>query len=411
MIRGTALMFVNELRLLVKDRQALALLFVMPLALIIFLTLALRDVYLDKLGRNIPIRLVGPSDTGECGEPTKVCGRLVTELKRLGHDVKIVASTGSNGGSPRGGIAVVLPADPEELVNVLRRSAEVSLPSTARIRLVYDPALDHSVRAMVQGHVLLAMQTILIELARGEVKELVDRGDIPRLSRSVIPQLTRFEDLVTEEAAGGLILPNPVQQGVPAWALFGMFFIVIPIAASQIRDRETGIFRRLLSFPVPRSSLLAGKLLAYLLINIVQFLLMFEAGTRLLPLITGSPMPIQFRATSLAAVTLASAAAATSYGLMVSSLARTAEQSSAFGSLSVVILAVLGGVMVPMFVMPPFMQAIAQVSPIYWGIEAYQDVILRQAAFPVIAGKIAILLAFAAIFSLISILRFRWSEA
>jgi ABC-2 type transport system permease protein len=411
MIRGTALMFVNELRLLVKDRQALALLFVMPLALIIFLTLALRDVYLDKLGRNIPIRLVGPSDTGECGEPAKVCGRLVTELKRLGHDVKIVASTGSNGGSPRGGIAVVLPADPEELVNVLRRSAEVSLPSTARIRLVYDPALDHSVRAMVQGHVLLAMQTILIELARGEVKELVDRGDIPRLSRSVIPQLTRFEDLVTEEAAGGFILPNPVQQGVPAWALFGMFFIVIPIAASQIRDRETGIFRRLLSFPVPRSSLLAGKLLAYLLINIVQFLLMFEAGTRLLPLITGSPMPIQFRATSLAAVTLASAAAATSYGLMVSSLARTAEQSSAFGSLSVVILAVLGGVMVPMFVMPPFMQAIAQVSPIYWGIEAYQDVILRQAAFPVIAGKIAILLAFAAIFSLISILRFRWSEA
>ena len=411
MIRGTALMFVNELRLLVKDRQALALLFVMPLALIIFLTLAMRDVYLDKLGRNIPIRLVGPSDTGECGEPAKVCGRLVTELKRLGHDVKIVASTGSNGGSPRGGIAVVLPADPEELVNVLRRSAEVSLPSTARIRLVYDPALDHSVRAMVQGHVLLAMQTILIELARGEVKELVDRGDIPRLSRSVIPQLTRFEDLVTEEAAGGFILPNPVQQGVPAWALFGMFFIVIPIAASQIRDRETGIFRRLLSFPVPRSSLLAGKLLAYLLINIVQFLLMFEAGTRLLPLITGSPMPIQFRATSLAAVTLASAAAATSYGLMVSSLARTAEQSSAFGSLSVVILAVLGGVMVPMFVMPPFMQAIAQVSPIYWGIEAYQDVILRQAAFPVIAGKIAILLAFAAIFSLISILRFRWSEA
>lgn len=411
MIRGTALMFVNELRLLVKDRQALALLFVMPLALIIFLTLALRDVYLDKLGRNIPIRLVASSNTGECGQPAKVCGRLVTELKRLGHDVNIVASTGSNGGIPRGGIAVVLPADPEELVNVLRRSVEVTLPSTARIRLVYDPALDHSVRAMVQGHVLLAMQTILIELARGEVKELVDRGDIPRLSRSVIPQLTRFEDLVTEEAAGGFILPNPVQQGVPAWALFGMFFIVIPIAASQIRDRETGIFRRLLSFPVPRSSLLAGKLLAYLLINIVQFLLMFEAGTRLLPLITGSPMPIQFRATSLAAVTLASAAAATSYGLMVSSLARTAEQSSAFGSLSVVILAVLGGVMVPMFVMPPFMQAIAQVSPIYWGIEAYQDVILRQAAFPVIAGKIAILLAFAAIFSLISILRFRWSEA
>ena len=411
MIRGAALMFVNELQLLVKDRQALALLFVMPLALIIFLTLALHDVYLDKLGRNIPIQLVSPADTGECGEPAGVCGRLVRELTRFGHDVKTVASTGGNGGSPRGGIAVVLPTDPKGLVDVLRRSVEGKLPSTAHIRLVYDPALDHSVRTMVQGHLLLAMQTILIELAGDEVKALVDRGDIPNLSSSAIPRLTRFDDLVTEEAAGGFILPNPVQQGVPAWALFGMFFIVIPIAASQIRDRETGIFRRLLSFPIPRSSLLVGKLLAYLLINIVQFVLMFEAGTRLLPLITGSPMPIQFCATSLAAVTLAAAAAATSYGLMVSSLARTAEQSSAFGSLSVVILAVLGGVMVPMFVMPPFMKAIAQVSPMYWGIEAYQDVILRQAAFPVVAGKIAILLAFAAIFSIISILRFRWGEA
>jgi ABC-2 type transport system permease protein len=67
--------------------------------------------------------------------------------------------------------------------------------------------------------------------------------------------------------------------------------------------------------------------------------------------------------------------------------------------------------MVPMFVMPPFMQAIAHVSPIYWGIEAYQDVILRQAAFSVVAVKIGVLLAFAATFSLISILRFRWSEA
>jgi len=411
MIRGTALMFVNELRLLVKDRQALAMLFVMPLALIIFLTLALHDVYLDKLGRNIPVQLVSPADTGECSDPAGVCGRLVTELKRLGHDVKVVASTGSNGGSPRGGIAVVLPTNPEGLVDVLRRSVEGSLPSTAHIRLVYDPTLDHSVRAMVQGHLLLALQTILIELARDEMKVLVERGDIPNLSASAIPKLTRFEDLVSEEAAGGFILPNPVQQGVPAWALFGMFFIVIPIAASQIRDRETGIFRRLLSFPVPRSSLLVGKLLAYLLINIVQFLLMFEAGTRLLPLITRSPMPIQFHAASLAAVTLAAAAAATSYGLMISSLARTAEQSSAFGSLSVVILAVLGGVMVPMFVMPPFMQAIAHVSPIYWGIEAYQDVILRQAAFSVVAVKIGVLLAFAATFSLISILRFRWSEA
>ena len=45
----------HELKILLKDRQALALLFLMPLALIVFLTLALQDVYQSKVGRRMSL--------------------------------------------------------------------------------------------------------------------------------------------------------------------------------------------------------------------------------------------------------------------------------------------------------------------------------------------------------------------
>ena len=89
--------------------------------------------------------------------------------------------------------------------------------------------------------------------------------------------------LVIERAIGGQVLPNPIHQTVPAWALFGMFFILIPLSNSLARDRRLGIFKRLLSFPVTAADILAGKIVPYFLINVVQFALMFGVGLFILP--------------------------------------------------------------------------------------------------------------------------------
>jgi ABC-2 type transport system permease protein len=95
---------------------------------------------------------------------------------------------------------------------------------------------------------------------------------------------------------------------------------------------------------------------------------------------------------------------------MVSCLAKTAEQASAFGALSVVILAIMGGVMIPRFVMPDFMQQIAKISPLHWGLEAYLDIIVRKAAFTLTLEKISVLLAFGLLCLVVARMRFRWSE-
>jgi ABC-2 type transport system permease protein len=294
-------------------------------------------------------------------------------------------------------ILLKLPQDIEAVVEKLQQGD--ALAEGERIDLIFDPMLDQSMREVIKGHLLLSLQTVLIARVQAQMP-----GDL-------IPGAGHFDGLVEEQAAGGIKLPTPAQQTVPAWILFGMFFIAIPLSGSMIRDRKLGVFRRLLSFPVSRVDLLLGKVLPFYVINVLQFCVMFSVGLWLLPLLTGIAQPIDFNVIALFAVTLAAAMASTGYGLMVSCLARTEEQASAFGALSVVVLAIIGGVMIPRFAMPVLMQKFSIVSPFYWGLTAYQDVILRGAAWAEIAKSLGVLFAFALVCTLIAAARFRWSEA
>jgi len=97
-------------------------------------------------------------------------------------------------------------------------------------------------------------------------------------------------------------------------------------------------------------------------------------------------------------VTLAAALAATGFGALVASVSRTIEQASALGATAIVIMAVAGGIMVPVFLMPRVMRALAYASPLYWGHQAYLDVMLRNTAFNDLAPKLLVLAGFAAVF-------------
>lgn len=363
----------------------------MPLALIVFLSLALKDVYLSKVGSVQDLTVVAKS----CAE-TSLCHELVGNLKRFNYKITLEKDVPAD----KKLLTVVLPANVDATLEHVQ-SGEALTPED-QVQILFDPTLDQALRALVRSHVYLSLQSIVISQIQ---KEMSKEGP-----QAKMPDVSKFEGLVVEKAYSGLILPNPVQQSVPAWALFGMFFIVIPLTNSMIRDRQLGVFKRLLSFPVSRSDLMVGKILPYLFINVFQFVLMFTIGISILPKLMGIPTDYSFDYAGLAVVTIACSLAATSYGMMISCFARTSEQAHAFGAMSVVILSIVGGVMIPRFVMPEFMQTVAMISPLYWGLESYVDLIVRKVALREVLPKVSVLIAFAALAALISRLRFRWSE-
>lgn len=55
----------------------------------------------------------------------------------------------------------------------------------------------------------------------------------------------------------------------------------------------------------------------------------------------------------------------------------------------------VGGIMVPQFLMPPAMRALARVSPMAWGLDGFHAVLLRHGSVREVLPYAACLLAFA----------------
>ena len=190
------------------------------------------------------------------------------------------------------------------------------------------------------------------------------------------------------------LIPNSVQHNVPAWTLFAIFFIIVPLSINIVKEKSQGTFVRLRTNPVSYATVLGGKTIVYLLVCIIQFVLMLLIGVYLFPAIGLPKLDISGRLPLLFTVAIFAGLAAIGLGLLLGTIAKTQEQSAPFGATFVVILAAMGGVWVPVFIMPKFMQALSNISPMNWGLNAFYDVFLRNGSLLDIMPELLLLLAF-----------------
>jgi len=145
--------------------------------------------------------------------------------------------------------------------------------------------------------------------------------------------------------------PTTVQQNVPAWTLFGMFFIVVPLGAALIRERQDGMLARLLTMPISYLTIISGKIVAYVIICMVQFVLIMGVGKALLPLL--GPLPWMW-GPRMVPLSHCPQRCPCSFRVWhpTGYHCKDIRTGFTFGAVSVVIAAALGGVMVPVYVMP-----------------------------------------------------------
>jgi ABC-2 type transport system permease protein len=151
-----------------------------------------------------------------------------------------------------------------------------------------------------------------------------------------------------------------------------------------------------------------GKIIPYYVINVIQFVLMLLVGAFIAPHIIGTPFQTGTHPWHLIPITLVVAAATTGFGVLIATLARTLEQTSTLAATGAILMGVLGGIMVPHFVMSHTMQKLAMISPIFWAHQSYLDVFLRNADFSIILPKLAVLLLFALACFYIAGRRVKW---
>ena len=175
----------------------------------------------------------------------------------------------------------------------------------------------------------------------------------------------------------GEIQPNAVQHNVPAWTIFSMFFIVLPLVSSVMKEKEEGSIFRFHTIPASYFLQINAKLLVYVAICMIQFFLMLSIGLVFLPMIGLPVLDLGNSYSGIILVAFGCALAATGYGVLVGTLASTQPQGSILGSLSILILSAIGGIWVPAYVMPTIMRTISEVSPLKWAMDGFYALFLR----------------------------------
>ncbi len=408
----------KELLVLLRDPIGLAFIFLMPLAVLLVVTMVQDGSFKNVTKFNLKAALVDEDGSETSRSLAQGLARvegvqLLTEQSGRPLDRAAARALVTQG---KAQVFVVIPTG-------LGRNAAAAAshwaesvpagqpPAPLAIETYFDPGISAPYRALVT----LALQS----LAHGKEFELAMRawGDaLPKEIGKRLPPGARLPALKDELAApafrpGQAItiaapasastrdgqadqLPDMTQFNVPAYSVFAMFFIVIPISSCLLRERQEGTLTRLLTMPVRPVELIAGKLFLYLGVAMVQSAMMLAAGCWLLPALGTQPFILTASLPALIVITGATAVAAVGFALAVASTAGSTEQAAMAGSTSVVLLAALGGVMVPVSFMPPVMQQFSALTPLNWGVTAYQDLFTRDATLADIRGRVLLLIAF-----------------
>jgi ABC-2 type transport system permease protein len=407
----------KELRLILRDREALLLLFLMPLVFVLIMSLALQTPINERAGIKLPVLVVNQDD----GAIGKRLADYFAESRTFQTTLETTppASLDDDLRQGRYRFAIVIP--PEATTRAVRRVqqrinavAVKGEPEPAiEIGFFADPTVRGDQLALVVASLNRAMQSVETAVLLKQVDEAGKRlvrarqmfPEIPLVRAPAV--LDTFAEIAGGTQSGGQALPTSTQQHVPAWTLLAMFFLVIPLSITFIKEREQGSLLRLRSLSVSPWLLIGGKMAPYFVINQIQMVSLLLAGVYLLPLVGGEALEMGNSPTGIAIVSMGASLAAMGYGFLISSFARTTEQATTFGPVSVLILAGLGGVLVPKMVMPPAMQQIGMVSPFSWALEGFFDVFLRGGGVAEVLPESAALLAFGGVCFSIAALRFR----
>ncbi|MBC8770133.1 ABC transporter permease [Arenibacter sp. BSSL-BM3] len=405
----------KELLLLSRDIGGLAILFVMPLVLVITITLIQDSTFRSINDHKIPILWVD-YDKGEVSK--NIYDGLAESKsfniieKKSDKEAKELVFKGKYQ------LAIVIPtnlsSELEKKVNLnvegllSKFGLDQEMPESQKVDLkkkevilYFDPATQMAFKNSIKNGIdkmIFKIETQTIykafqsQITDDETEAIFDTESFITF-KEITPTIGENE-----------IIPNSVQHNVPAWTLFAIFFIIVPLSINMVKEKSQGTFVRLRTNPVSYLTVLGGKTLIYLSVCLIQFGLMLGIGVYLFPILGLPSLDVSGKIPQLFLVAIFAGLAAIGLGLLLGTVAKTQEQSAPFGATFVVILAALGGVWVPVFIMPKFMQTLSNLSPMNWGLNAFYDVFLRDVGIIDLVPELTLLFLFFVITTAISIL-------
>ena len=385
---------VKETLLLLRDRVGLAILFIMPMVLIMVMTLIQDSAFKTLNEKGIPIIFVdedhdslglyinnGLKSSDLCAVTDSINGKAVdaeTARKAVANGEFLVGIA-----IPKGATAAIRKSV-KGLVNETFNNQVDSTKQTAsdsvEIQIFIDPVTKKSFVTSISSNLhefISEIKTrIMFQAFSDQIAEIVPENTAAPKNAFAKTNIIRYKEVYASSMINQVV-PNAVQHNVPAWTIFAMFFIVIPLAGSIMKEKTEGSIFRLHTMPSSYLLLINGKIIVYVFVCMIQFVLMLSVGLFILPMLGLPTLAMGNSIAGVIIITIATSFAATGYGVMVGTIANTEQQGAIMGALSILLLSAIGGVWVPTYVMPEVMRNLSVISPLNWSLDGFYKLFLR----------------------------------
>lgn len=408
----------KDLQVMIKDRGIVLQLFVLPLLFVLVLSGALGQVGKEEPDARIGLAVVD-LDGGEAAQT------LIERIDNAGgvrvepYDEADAMSLLKENNIPR---VLIIPAGFSDALATGAGAGQT-------LRLLTHPEADtretEVVRLVIDGvaaDASLSIQMMAALKQMGDMQAASPGADqafsIERMQAQALGQMVQADtqplisinrrvpgEGATKEVADSMGLGD---IAVPGITVFFIFYTAQTMARSIYDEKKVGSFRRLLAAPVSKISLLLGKMLPNFLVGLVQGAIIFAFGLWGLPLV-GLPavtlgnnplIPLLI----LVLVSLCSSA----FGILIAAVARTEGQIGGLSTLVTWIMGVIGGSLIPLFLLEKFLGPLPMIVPHYWANRALVDLMVRGAGFGDVVIEMLVLLGFAGLFFAVGLWRFEF---
>jgi len=367
-------MIKKEFLLVLRDRHALVALFVMPAIFILIMSVAMRDQFSTN---NLEFTMyVNDADRSEMSE-------------------KII----SNIDEDKNFTLVKQKIDAQFIVHIPELYFQ---ERSKKIELIVNKSIKSDqieiFKSMLSKHLLSARFDSIAKSMEGYSL---------KASKAISSVDTSNDNLYKVQYNDFKSIPNSTQQSVPAWIVFGMFFIIIPMSTIYVNERKQNTLARLNSMNVSIFAMTFSKSIPYFVINQVQVWIMLGVGVFLVPFFDTPALVISGSFGAILMISMALSISAIGVSTLIAVSASSSEQATTIGGIFNILLGAIGGVMVPKYIMPDSMQKIAEYSPMSWGLDGFLDIFLKTADASMVIQDAMKLLIFGVIALILSMIILR----
>ncbi|MES2425854.1 MAG: ABC transporter permease [Bacteroidota bacterium] len=411
----------KDIRILLRDKVGISLMFVMPIILVVVVTSIQNSTFQLVAKNKLPI-IICNTDTGKASKQfiesvNKIGMFNVTEI---GKDK--AASIADAMHDKDALLGVIIPANFSAEINKKAQTAsdkamaafsgQTDTVKTATkttsgldpLTLYYNPVLQESLRFSIRGAIQSALQLVQTRQTLRTLYYSSNEKELPQSLENEMLNSNTTINMLPVSKDGTRTTPNASQHNVPAWTIFAMFFVIMSLGGSVVREKVSGSFIRLKTLPTNYLVGLLSKQIVYLGVTLLQAIVIFSMGIWLFPFLGLPALNLPSDLLALFIVTLVCGWCAVSYSICVGVFANTQEQSNGFGAISIVILACIGGLMVPSFAMQGFAKTLTNISPMHWCLEAYYSLFLEGAKLKNVLNNIGSLFIITLIIQLVTYL-------